>query len=65
MQVAGCTTVQWVEYKYQPPNLTDEVRDGVLKTVSHIDREGYSHVPTGPGLGIELDEDKLAKYRLA
>jgi L-alanine-DL-glutamate epimerase-like enolase superfamily enzyme len=47
------------------PNLTDEVRDGVLKTVSHIDREGYSHVPTGPGLGIELDEDKLAKYRLA
>ena len=24
--------------------------------------DGYLDVPTGPGLGVELDEDKLAKY---
>lgn len=64
MQVAGCTQVPFVEYKFQPPNLTNEVRDGILRTVTHVDSEGYAHVPQGPGLGIEIDEDKLAKCRV-
>ena len=25
-------------------------------------KDGYLDVPTGPGLGVELDQDKLAKY---
>jgi len=28
----------------------------------NIDAEGFIHLPQGPGLGIELDEEKLKKY---
>lgn len=27
--------------------------------------DGYLYVPHGPGLGVELDEEKVAKYRIA
>ena len=27
--------------------------------------DGFLEVPDGPGLGIELDEEKMAKYRVA
>jgi L-alanine-DL-glutamate epimerase-like enolase superfamily enzyme len=27
-------------------------------------RQGYMHVPEAPGLGVELDEDALARYRV-
>jgi len=30
-----------------------------------IDSEGFLEVPTGPGLGIELDRDVLERYRVA
>ena len=30
-----------------------------------IDREGFLMIPSGPGLGIELDPEKLKKYRAA
>ena len=26
-------------------------------------RGGQVHVPTGPGLGVTVDQDRLAKYR--
>ena len=29
-----------------------------------IDGDGFLAVPTGPGLGISLDEDVMAKYRV-
>jgi L-alanine-DL-glutamate epimerase-like enolase superfamily enzyme len=29
-----------------------------------IDDEGYIHVPAGPGLGITIDEDTIAKFRV-
>ena len=29
-----------------------------------IDSEGYLAVPTGPGLGVELDPDVLERYRV-
>ena len=33
--------------------------DGYIKTPFQVEN-GHINVPTGPGLGIELDEDKLA-----
>jgi L-rhamnonate dehydratase len=30
-----------------------------------VDSEGYVEVPTGPGLGIELDDEILERYRVA
>jgi L-alanine-DL-glutamate epimerase-like enolase superfamily enzyme len=39
-----------------------EHRDFIFKEPVRIDSEGFVHLPQGPGLGIELDEDRLAQY---
>lgn len=51
------------------PNLTyaadahyHHLSDDIIKGGKMIYRDGCLSVPTGPGLGIELDRDKLARY---
>jgi hypothetical protein len=39
-----------------------EARDGVLAEPIHVAPDGTVAVPDAPGLGIVLDEDKLARY---
>jgi L-alanine-DL-glutamate epimerase-like enolase superfamily enzyme len=51
-----------IEYPYEPPGWTPEVRDGILAEPIHIDAFGTVALPGSPGLGIRLDEDKLAHY---
>lgn len=36
--------------------------DDLVKDPLHIEK-GFIHVPTKPGLGVELDEEKIEKYR--
>ncbi len=36
----------------------------VTKQRMDIDAEGFVHVPEGPGLGVDLDEDIIEKYRV-
>jgi len=36
--------------------------DDIIKGPMFEIKDGYLDVPTGPGLGVELDEDKVAKY---
>ena len=36
------------------------IREGLAKEACE-QVDGYLHVPTGPGLGIEIDEDVLAE----
>jgi L-alanine-DL-glutamate epimerase-like enolase superfamily enzyme len=36
--------------------------DGLLAQPFKLDAEGYLSIPQGPGLGIELDPDKVARY---
>jgi glucarate dehydratase len=36
--------------------------DDIIKGPMFEIKDGYLDVPTGPGLGVELDEEKLAKY---
>jgi L-alanine-DL-glutamate epimerase-like enolase superfamily enzyme len=36
--------------------------DGILTEPFQLDQEGYLPVPTGPGLGVSIDRDKLARY---
>ena len=55
----------YIEFPYDPPNWTPEARDFVLTEPFRIDAEGYVQVPQKPGLGIELDEEKLAKLKAA
>ena len=39
------------------------LRDVIANPVK-LDRDGTIAVPTGPGLGIEINEDAVRKYRV-
>jgi D-galactarolactone cycloisomerase len=51
-----------LEYPYEPPGWVPEVRDGLLAEPILADADGTIAVPDKPGLGIVLDEDKLARF---
>jgi L-alanine-DL-glutamate epimerase-like enolase superfamily enzyme len=53
---------QPIEYPYEPPSWIPEARDGLLADPIQVASDGTVAVPDAPGLGIELDEDKLAHY---
>ena len=42
-----------------------EARDFIFAEPLRIDSEGYVHLPQKPGLGLELDGDKLKQYEQA
>jgi L-alanine-DL-glutamate epimerase-like enolase superfamily enzyme len=50
---------------HDPPCLTSDDFQWYLEEPLRIDAEGNVVVPPGPGLGIALDEDKIARYRSA
>jgi L-rhamnonate dehydratase len=41
------------------------INQTLVKEKMPVDADGYIAVPTGPGLGIELDEDVLERYRVS
>ncbi|MGD9100520.1 MAG: mandelate racemase/muconate lactonizing enzyme family protein [Anaerolineae bacterium] len=51
-----------LEYPYEPPSWVPEARDGLLTEPILVAPDGTVAVPDAPGLGIVLDEDKLARY---
>jgi D-galactarolactone cycloisomerase len=51
-----------LEYPYEPPGWIPEARDGILAEPIRVATDGTVAVPDVPGLGIELDEDKLARF---
>ncbi len=51
-----------IEYPYEPPGWVPEARDGILAEPIRVAPDGTVAVPNAPGLGIELDEDKLAHF---
>jgi len=62
---AAAGGVPFLEFPFDPPAWTVEARDFLLARPVTIDAEGYVHLPQGPGLGIELDEEKLRRYEQA
>lgn len=52
---AACPGVTWVELDIRP----NPLRDGLLAEAPKL-TDGAVEVPTGPGLGASLDEDRLA-----
>jgi len=62
---AAASRVPYVEFPYDPPNWTPEARDFIFAEPLRIDGEGYVHLPQKPGLGIELDEEKVKRYEQA
>jgi L-alanine-DL-glutamate epimerase-like enolase superfamily enzyme len=59
---AASSGAPYIEFPYDPPNWTPETRDFIFAEPLRIDSEGYVHLPDRPGLGLQLDEEKLAKY---
>ena len=51
-----------IEYPYEPPGWVPEARDGILAEPIRVAADSTVALPDAPGLGIELDEDKLARY---
>jgi D-galactarolactone cycloisomerase len=51
-----------IEYPYEPPGWVPKVRDGILAEPIHVAPDSTVGLPDAPGLGIEIDEDKLAHY---
>ena len=41
------------------------MRWDVTKQKMEIDADGYVHIPEGPGLGIDLDEDTVDRFRIS
>lgn len=52
----------YFEYILEPPTWTPETRDVLLKTPIRIADDGYLDIPQGPGIGVELDEERIKKY---
>ncbi len=51
-----------IEYPYEPPGWIPEARDGLLAEPIRVAPDSTVAVPDTPGLGIELDEGRLAQY---
>ena len=45
-------------------NWTPEARAFIFAEPVKIDAEGYARLPQKPGLGIELDDEKLKRYEV-
>lgn len=54
---AALPVARWVEYQVGVPYIEE-----LLSPPFRLDEEGMLRVPTGPGLGIELNRDALDRY---
>ncbi len=56
----------WLEYPYDPPTMTPDNFQGIIKEPLAINKEdGCLHAPNKPGFGVELDEEKIKRYLVA
>ena len=58
LALAAATPVaRWVEYLTPSPYIEE-----IVATPFKLDAEGLLEIPTGPGLGITLDPDAIARF---
>ncbi|WP_020658671.1 mandelate racemase/muconate lactonizing enzyme family protein [Amycolatopsis benzoatilytica] len=58
---AGVGGGPYLEFPYDPPSWTPRRRDFLLATPLDIDADGLLHVPSAPGLGIDVDEERFGR----
>jgi L-alanine-DL-glutamate epimerase-like enolase superfamily enzyme len=58
---AGVGGGPFIEFPYDPPGWSPERRDFMLTQPLMIDNQGLLQVPSAPGLGVELDEEAVAR----
>jgi L-alanine-DL-glutamate epimerase-like enolase superfamily enzyme len=51
--------------KYYEQLVPEKLFQFGVKEQIQVDREGYIHAPTGPGIGVELDWEFINRYKLA
>ncbi len=61
---AGLDIRTYLEFPHDPPHWTHERRDFPLAEPITVDREGRLTLPPGAGLGLSLDEKRLAATRV-
>ncbi len=61
---AGVSDAPFIEFPFDPPEWSLERRDFMLAAPLDIDPEGLLRLPEVPGLGMELDEERLAGTRV-
>ncbi|MEV1294381.1 mandelate racemase/muconate lactonizing enzyme family protein [Pseudonocardia sp. NPDC049635] len=61
---AGVGGGPWFEFPYDPPDWTPARRDFPLAGGPVVGGDGTIAVPSAPGLGVELDEDAVARWRI-
>lgn len=61
---ALCTVknAPFLEYTFEPPSLVPEYLQMMVKEPLLMDKEGFVQIPQKPGIGIELNEEEIAKY---
>lgn len=61
---AGLASSTYVEFPFDPPEWSLERRDFMLAHPFHASRDGWIELPDRPGLGVELDEARLADTKV-
>ncbi|SFS97197.1 mandelate racemase/muconate lactonizing enzyme family protein [Saccharopolyspora flava] len=61
---AGVGGGPFFEYPFDPPGWTPERRDFMLADPVRVNAAGEIEVPARPGLGVELDEDAVRRFRV-
>ena len=61
---AGVGGGPYIEFPYDPPGWTEQRRDFFLTDPVRIDTDGYLTVPGTPGLGAEIDESAVTRWRI-
>ncbi|GAB3561749.1 mandelate racemase/muconate lactonizing enzyme family protein [Amycolatopsis endophytica] len=61
---AGVGGGPFFEFPFDPPGWTPERRDFMLAEPVMINAAGELEVPQAPGLGVELDEDAVRRWRI-
>lgn len=63
LQVMGAVAnAEWCEYPIDPPGWTLEARDAMLAEPIRVDADGWVTLPEAPGLGVVLDEERIAAH---
>lgn len=60
--IGALTNCPYVEFPYEPPAWAEGVRDIILRESIKIDKNGFVEIPKKTGLGVELNEEVIAKY---
>jgi L-alanine-DL-glutamate epimerase-like enolase superfamily enzyme len=59
---AGVGGGPYLEFPYDPPGWTEQRRDFFLAEPVRIEADGCVRVPDQPGLGVQIDEEAVARW---